>query len=359
MSSGVFTLPLVGIDASGAADGHRVSEDCRVFIAGEENALLRILVDAIFCDRPQYSPITLCGPSGVGKSHLLHGLVNRVRTLTPERKVWFLTGADFARQYARSVELDTLPELREKLLAARVLIVDGLEELSSKPAAQQELIHVIDRSVERESQLLFSCQNNSFQWSWMRTALRSRLEGGLIIPVALPASATRVEIVRQLSAELGMSLTDEIRNLTVSNGPTTSRETFRQLKHALLQLIAHEQSSATEKIAANPLGTEKDVSTSQSIRRITKLVARNFELKFSDLTGSSRRKTVVQARGVAIYLARSFLGVSFDQLGKNFGNRDHTTVLHAYHKTANSLGQDPSLKQIIDRISQELTTHKT
>jgi chromosomal replication initiator protein len=352
VTSGVFTLPLFGIDSSNGSDSCRSGEVNWGFITGPENALLRVLIDAATSDQPRYNPITLCGPTGVGKSHLLLGVLNQVRSRLPERKCWYLTGADFARQYARSVELDSLLELREKLATTRFLMIDGLDELSSKPAAQHELLQIIDQSLDRQTQVLLAGQSAHSQWSWMPASLRSRLEGGLIVPVVPPGAATRAEIVRQIQIELGLA---ESNTLNLLARRTDRRQTFRELKHELVQLAADQQKKATAMSGSRPESTGQS-SQNASIRRISKQVARSFEIKFSELISSSRRKTVAQARGVAIYLSRSLLGVSFEQLGKNFGNRDHTTILHAYRKTADLLESDLVLKQMIERIREDLAT---
>jgi chromosomal replication initiator protein len=351
VTSGVFTLPLFGIDTSNGDENRPAGESSWGFVAGPENALLRILIDAVACKPPQYNPITLCGPTGAGKSHLMLGVLNHFRTFEPQRKPWYLTGADFARQYARSVELDSLPELREKLDGSRLLIIDGLDEFASKPAVQHELLQTIDRSISSEAQLLFACQTPNSQWSCLPAGLRSRLEGGLIIPVAHPAAETREEIARRIGIELGVDLSPNGLPALGQFGKSTSCKTFRELKHSILHLASQ---PGTEKSVSND-GDAKPSSHSTAIRRISKTVARSFEIKLSELTGTSRRKTVVQARGVAIYLARTYLGVSFEQLGKSFGNRDHTTILHAYRKTIGLVECDLTLKQAIDRLSAALT----
>lgn len=361
MSSGVFTLPLTATDASAGKAHHGLNGHSQPFIAGGENALLRALIDAVFSNPPSYNPITLYGATGAGKSHLLYGLVERLRTLDADRKAWLLTGADFARLYARAVELDNLSEFQEKLLSADVLVVDGLEELATKRAAQQQLLNTIDSSLAAESQLLFSCRSGSTDWSWMLSGLRSRLEGGLTIPVALPEASTRIEIVRRLAKDYGVTIPDEaIEQLAKPRGNhSTSLLTFGQLRSAVLSLVSEAQSStspaATVESNKPVIGQE---SPQEAIRTIAKAAARHFDLKLTDLIGASRRKTVVQARAVAIFLARSLLDVSFDQIGKSFGDRDHTTILHAHRKIASSLNSDSVLKQTIEKLSHQLTSPK-
>lgn len=360
VSSGVFTLPLIATDVSSGKDDHRPNEGCHAFIVGRENALLRVLIDAVFDEPPRYNPVTLCGLTGAGKSHLLHGLADRLRTLAPHRKVWFLTGADFARLYARAIELDNLAEFHDKSAAAQVLIIDGLQELASKPAAQLELLQTIDQSLECDSpQLLFSCRLDNAGLSWMHAALRSRLEGGLTIPMALPEAATRIEMVRQLSQQFGLSLTEQTIQQVASPFPHGATTSFNQLRGAVMRLTHDSRQPQTGLAGTADCKVAANVPHSESIRHIAKLVARHFDIRMSELTSLSRRTTVVQARAVAIFLARSLLDVSFEQIGKNFGDRDHTTILHAYRKIADSLPSDPILKQTVAELSLLLRAPRT
>jgi chromosomal replication initiator protein len=346
-------------DVSGGNDRDRPLAAARPYLIGPENALLRVLLSAGTSQPPMYNPIIVYGPAGVGKSHVLQGVVDRATVLLRQGKPWTTTGIDFARHYARAVELDSVVEVRERWQSARLVVIDGLDDLATRLSAQQELLHLVDDCLERECQLLCACRAAPLEWSWMLPGLRSRLESGLTIPIALPAVDTRVAIVTQFAGAFGLELSAaEIHQLASrSSAQPGTWATYSQLRSAILSL-AHTGRATGEQAAGERSGTGRyDIERNrESVRRIARLVARQFELKLPELLGTSRRKTVVQARGVAIYLARSLLGVSFDQLGRNFGNRDHTTILHAFRRIDASRQQDPVLKQTIDRLWQELAT---
>jgi chromosomal replication initiator protein len=325
-------------------------------VAGVENALLRVLLPCVSEETPRYNPITLYGPSGTGKSHLLAGLVDRLSVSVPQPKVWATTGADFARLYARAIELDSLPELRDRTQSLQWLVVDGLDELATKPAAQQELQQIVDDCLDRGCRLLTSSREPPTRWTWMSAGLRSRLEGGLTIPLALPEHATREEIVRRVAADLGVKL-DEATLSRLAG--TDSRAglgllTFPQLTGAVLQWASsadNESAGIAQDCADHGAQARRDV-----IRQLSRIVAQHFRLKVSELQGKSRRKSVVEARGIAIYLARSLVGASFNQIGSNFGDRDHTTVLHAFHKVDEALQTNLVLKQTVERLCVEFQT---
>ncbi|MGE3778782.1 MAG: DnaA/Hda family protein, partial [Pirellulaceae bacterium] len=330
----MFALPLLATDAINGSDAPIVSGAGRPFLAGRENALLRILVaEGEVC--AAYNPVVLFGPSGIGKTHLVRGFVDRFQMLVGGRKPWVITGSDFARLYASAVELDSLPELRERWNAAGMVALDCLEELAPKSAAQRELQQLADDCVDRGTLLLCACRLPPDDWSWMLPGLRSRLMGGLVIPIVPPQAATRRAMVEQLAAERGLRLSEETVEALTAGGdhaaPVLSN--YPLLRGAICQL-AHNPADATpvgtrsRKGSAPRSGSTRPTTASQheNTRRIIKVVARHYELKQSELLGASRRKTVVQARGMAIYLTRSVYGVSFEQIGRSLGNRDHTTV---------------------------------
>jgi chromosomal replication initiator protein len=321
------------------------------FIAGPENILLRGLLDWVSASgstrqslgsvRSQAEPgneapfglIVLYGPSGVGKSHLLHGLVERQRRLVADIRIAFGTGADFARAFARAVDVDSVTEWRDKQRCCDLFVLDDLQELATKPAAQQELVYTLDSLSERESQSLLGIRQAPLDWTWMSPALRSRIEGGLIIPLVPPSANTAEFICREISIEKALP-TEPIR----------SGMTYEQLRTAVV---------GRAPCPSDQYVTGK-VPVLRSLPKIAKLVAKQFQVKLSDLLGPSRRQSVVRARGVAIYLARVLLRLSLEEIGRYFGRRDHTTVLHSWRKTVKLIDSNATVKHEIDKLMQLL-----
>ncbi len=342
MTSGVFTIPLISTDRSGgdSSENFVTVAQHRHFIAGPENLLLQSLSDTVSTRPPLFNPITLYGPTGVGKSHLLHGLVERHKTLTTESPVTFLTGADFGRGLARAIEVDSVAEWREKQRNVDLFVLDDLQELASKPAAQQELLHTLDMLVDQDRQLILASRLAPLDWNWMSPGLRSRIEGGLIIPVAPPGAETQRHILRELVATHGLPPDAEF-TLPIRSNPLT----YPQVRQSVLQHL---------QCLANPTSISQNLNAASqkgSLPRIAKLVARQSQVKLSDLLGPSRRQSIVRARGVAIYLARTLLRLSFDKIGQYFGDRDHTTVLHSWRQTKQRLETDARFKHEVNKLT--------
>jgi chromosomal replication initiator protein len=323
----------------------------RQFIAGPENALLGILVSAISTRPPLFNPITLYGPTGVGKSHLLEGVVERQRTLGSSSRALSITGSDFARGFARAIELDSVSEWRDRNRRVDLFVLDDLQELSTKPSAQQEFLHTLDALVDQDQQLLIASRHAPLEWSWMSPGLRSRLEGGLIIPVVPPAEETQQFMVTELALRHGLPPGAE-PVLQVSCIPRTYPQIQQSLLHCLQRLAGADAAGSDVTVRRKSDATQKE-----SLVRIAKLVARQSQIKLSDMLGPSRRQTIVRARGIAVYLARTLLNLSFDDLGEYFGGRDHTTVLHSWRKTMERLEADVRFKHEIHNLLVSLASN--
>lgn len=340
-------------DSSGEIIG---STGLRPYIAGPENKMLQVLVETTAATPPRFNPITLCGPTGVGKSHLLYGLVERHKTWSSEPRALLLTGSDFARGFARAIELDSTMEWHAKQRNASLLVVDDLQELSTKAAAQQALVHTIDAMLEYERQMVFACRQASLDWNWMIPTLRSRLEGGLVIPVVPPSAETQRHMLQEIASEYGLTLGEWPSGLPARETLLTSSTqgnlrhglNYPQIRKAVLQHAHQFKETATESGESN---SGKANSGKGSLPKIAKVVARQSQVKMSDLLGPSRRQTVVRARGIAFYLARTMLGLSFDEIGNYFGRRDHTTVLHSWHKTIERLETDVRLRHEVNKLT--------
>lgn len=312
------------------------------FIVGPENYLLRRFLDWTESQPPPFNPLVLHGPTGTGKSHLLHGLISYRRGRQGESPDLLVTGADLARSFARAVELDSLAEWQTRYREADLLAIDNLSELAGKTAVQQELIATLDARVDRQRLVLVTSRESPWDWNWLLPALRSRLEGGLTIPLALPSPVTQEFLLRRW-------LPDQA--LAGSVLPSDQRQALVTISW-LKQAIRRQQWAATQ---TESLATPSEQPTgTPSISAIVRLVARHFRLRSADLLGPSRRQTTVHARGVAIYLTRTLLDLSFEEIGRHFGRRDHSTVLHAYHKVAEALAANAALQGEVRHLQHQL-----
>ena len=354
MVNGVFSIPLdayAAVPTSSVSMAGSPAPPWREYIADGENALARVTVEAVLAATTHYNPLVLFGPTGTGKSHLAHGLVRRWKQGHPNSKALSITGADFARAYATALETDSLADLRMKYRAAHLFLLEDLHELSSKRAAQQELATVIDDLLSRDRRILITSRQAPAETSSLADGLASRLSTGLTVPLTAPGVHARREVIARLAKQHGLTLDRAMAEVLADGIPGTVSE----LNHAILQLkTATGDESAVDPIVAARFLQQRTETQRATLRSITTRVAHYFHVKSADLKGPTRRQSVVRARGLAMYLARRLTRKSLEQVGRHYGGRDHTTVLHACRKTESLLESDPSLRQAVEEIIQRL-----
>ena len=355
MFSGVFSIQSDRPDTlpTGSLSLDKLTRDNAppAFVAGPENGLLKAASDA-FTAEPRYNPILLFGNTGVGKTHLLRLFRGNYLTRNSTADVLSLNGAEFARGYATAIELNAIEEFRSKHRQTNFLVLDDLHELNGRTSAQQELLHTIDSLIELQTQVLLASRDCPTESDWMIPGLTSRLCFGLTIPISKPSAETRRVLLSQLATQKGIRLSDSVADEILHDRET---ESVVQLTSILLELVNLDEQSpdkaTTRRILANRMAR-----ASLSPRQIISQVARSFRIRTTELIGASRRRSTVRARGAAIYLVRRLTGISFKQLGRHFGGRDHSTALQAYRRTEEALNCDPLIRQAIHDVTQRLGT---
>jgi chromosomal replication initiator protein len=358
--SGVFSIPLEltrsGVLETGRTTGSRWM--LREFISGDENALVQVATQSVLDGQPDYKPILIYGPPGTGKSLLAHGLAGRWRKANPRTRVMFTTGSDFARHYADAVDTNAVSDFRQRLRSVALLVIDGIHQLANKPAAQLELIGTLDKIAERKAQLLATATHLPAEINDLLPGLASRLSAGLTVPLHVPGAAARQEIVRRLAAAREVDLPDGVVQLLAEGCPGTPHflNTVPQLDQALQQLTVTAQlaSSIIDENLVRQFLLDESPAQRTTLRSIAQHVARHFRIKSTDLRGATRRQHIVRARGIAMHLARALTGKSLQQVGKYFGDRDHSTVLHACRKTEALLKADSSMRETVQALAEQI-----
>lgn len=355
MVSGVFFIPLAASGAALKPAGSKSRGEptpLREYVGDEENVLASFAAEALLEGRERCNPLVFVGPTGVGKSHLAWGLVERWKEAHPGQKAIVTTGADFARAYADEVETDTLADLRERYLTADLLLIDDVQELSGKRAAQQELQHLLDLLLADGRRVLITARQSPGEIPQFSEALASRLSAGLCVPLAAPGSLARRAILQRLATLHEVPLSES----AVSHLAENMSGTVPMLSHAVAELEQAARNGRHEIDGEDVQGFLAEQSQTQrpSLRSIVGVVARYFRLKSADLKGPSRRTGVVQARSLAMYLARRLTDESLEQVGQHFGGRDHTTVLHACRKTQELVETDNDTRHMVEELTEQL-----
>ncbi|MBN2580818.1 MAG: ATP-binding protein [Pirellulales bacterium] len=320
------------------------------FLAGPENQLADSVVRSILEGSPRNcNPVTFYGPSGSGKSHLALGIAAAWKEKHRRQRVECTSAAEFSRELAEAVEAQGLEEFREKYREAALVVIEDFHRLGRKGSvsfsqttlrnasgrpgdlnAQEELIHTLDALTRRGSWILLTTLAAPGECPGILPMLQSRLSEGLVVPLVLPGFTTRLELIRQQSSVLKCKLPKSAAESLARR----LQGTVPEIRRAVARLdpsSVHNGKKINTKIAKQLFG-DREPADGPSFQKIASLAARHFGLKTTLLRGPSRKRNIVNARDLAIYLSRQLSSASLGKIGRYFGGRDHTTVMHSCRK---------------------------
>ena len=335
------------------------------FLLGPENALVGHSIGLALDESGhptvniEVVPLTISAPTGLGKSELLRALLAAWTRQQGSDSVLLTTATDFARNYATAVKLLELPRFQQRYQRYACLLVDDLDQLVGKQVVQEQLATIVEHRQRHHRPTVITARQPLTTLN-LSSRLTSRLAGGLTLSLQLPSQQTRRELVRRLGESLVLRFEPEaIDKLSEMDSLTVPQLTglLNRLKQAHWLRESRPPVSgdvlnvnAEQVTALLPTSAEIKVDSKDIIRA----TARYFGLPQRNLTGSSRRKLDVLARSMAMYLIRELTGSSYLQVGKQFGGRDHTTVMHAHKKIGKQQQTDAGTRNASHEIQRRL-----
>ena len=296
-----------------------------------------------------YNPLFLYGGVGLGKTHLLQAIGNEIKKNTPHFKVHYLTSEKFANEFISSIQNKSIHTFKEKYRNYNLLIVDDIQFFSDKLKIQEEFFHVFNSIYENGNQLVFSSDRSPQYIIGLEERLRSRFEGGMMVDVSQPEFEARLAILKVKTQLKGFPLPEEVLEFIALN----IKENIRELEGALNSIIGQSKikgrilsTQEIEEIIKKRSKPIKIITTEQILKTITSF----YNIDEKHLSEKTRRKEVVKPRQIAMYLLRSDLSASYPSIGRRFGQKDHTTVIHAYKKINETIKTDKKLEQEINNI---------
>lgn len=301
-----------------------------------------------------YNPLFVYGGTGLGKTHLLQAVGNKIMQDAPQKKLKYISSERFTSGVVSAIRNHTVDALRSMFRDLDVLIVDDVQFLAGKDKTQEELFHTFNTLYEASKQIVFSSDRPPKAIPALEERLRSRFEGGMIADISMPDFETRLAILRSKMQEKTISLDDEVCEYVASH----IQRNIRELEGALNRLAAFIQLNGKSPTFNDAKTLLRSVIQSPNKmvnhKKIIAAVAEFYDMKEKELIAASRKKEVVRPRQIAMYLLREELKGSYPFIGKRFGGKDHTTAIYACEKIAKELQQSEALVDEITLIRQRI-----
>lgn len=301
-----------------------------------------------------YNPFFIYGGVGLGKTHLLNSIGNFVMEKTNLR-IAYVTTEQFTNEVINSIRYDKMIDLRRRYRNVDMLLIDDIQFLAGKERTQEEFFHTFNTLYEDRKQIVLSSDRFPKEMPSMEERLRSRFEWGLIADLQPPDLETRIAILRKKSEDEGIAIGDEVIQLVAEN----LKSNIRELEGALIRLGAYATltgkiitTEMAKTILRDLLGHKRKFITLEDVQEV---VASRFNVKISDLKSKRRTKTLVHPRQIAMFLSRELTASSFPEIGREFGGKDHTTIIHACRQIEKALNNDTALRTTLESLKDEIS----
>lgn len=326
------------------------------FVSGSSNQLAYNIALAI-SQNPgtTYNPMFLYGGSGLGKTHLIQAIGNHIIDTTPEKKILYVTSEAFLSDYVSSIRSKNTLDFRDKYRQIDVLIIDDIQFFVGKEGIQEEFFHTFNHLHQLNKQIIITSDSQPSELTTLTERLRSRFSWGILTDIQPPELETRMAILQKKIASFSSDedVPQDVIEYIASNIDTNVRD----LEGALNGLFAHAvmlgKIDITLDLAVESLRsyTKKD-NQKISIARIQKIVAKYFHISVDELKSKSRKEPLTSQRHITIYLCKKLTPNSLQKIGKQFGNRDHTTIMNSIKKIDTTLKRDSDLQAVIEELEK-------
>ena len=327
----------------------------RTFVVGACNQFAHAAAQSVATNPSRsYNPLFIYGGVGMGKTHLMHAIGRELCDRFASMRIIYTSSERFMNEMIACIRTDRMQHFHQRYRAADALLIDDIQLLGNKERTQEEFFHTFNELHDHQKQIVISSDSHPKDIPGLVDRLRSRFEWGLMADIQPPDLETKMAILDKKAEVEGVRLPDDVRTFMASK----TKSNVRELEGALVKLIAYSSLTGTHinlQMAQQVLKHLVHVQDRRvSIDAIQKAVAERFQIKQSQLKERSNTKKVVYPRQVAMYLVKELTDASLPEIGRAFGGKHHTTVLHSINKIARDRNDDPELNRLLHNLMDSL-----
>jgi chromosomal replication initiator protein len=325
------------------------------FVIGSGNQFAHAAAQAV-AERPSkaYNPLFLYGGVGMGKTHLMQAIGHEVKRRQPQAAICYISSEKFTNELINSLRYDRMTSFRDRFRNVDVLLIDDIQFLAHKERMQEEFFHTFNALHESMKQIVIASDRPPKELAEVEDRLRSRFEWGLIADIQPPDLETKVAILQKKAESERVTLTTDLALYIASNVRTNVRE----LEGALIRLTAYCSLTGAEINLATAQQVLKNFIDSQArkitIEAIQKAVAEQFGLRITEIKAKSNSRSIVFPRQIAMYLSKQMTEASLPEIGRQFGGKHHTTVMHSIGKIEEQRQADKDLNRMLNKLTETL-----
>ena len=338
--------------SSGLNESHRFKN----FVEGKSNQLARAAsIQVSSQPGSEYNPLYIYGGVGLGKTHLMHAIGNRMRENNPDANILYVNCERFVSDMVKALQHSRMDDFKSSYRSLDALLIDDIQFLADKGRSQEEFFHTFNSLYESHAQMVITCDRFPKEIEGLEDRLRSRLGWGLAVDIKPADLETRVAILKSKAELVGADVPDDVAFFIAER----FKSNIRELEGALKRVVAHARFTGQQitqefaRLALKELLAVQDKPI--TIDNIQKLVAEYFKIRVADLLSSRRNRSITRPRQIAMSLTKSLTRHSLPEIGSAFGGRDHTTVLHACRKIAELREEDRRIDEDVEILTRMLS----
>jgi len=330
------------------------------FIVGPENEMAHGASIAVAKDPGHvYNPLFIHGPTGLGKTHLMHAIAHSLYASNPRARIAYISSETFVNDFISSLQSGSVAPFRRKYRELDLLLIDDIQFLAGKESTQDEFFHTFNELLNNHKQVVLTSDRPASEIAKLQDRLVSRFQWGMVASIQAPSLETRIAILRKKAQARGMELQPEIAEFIASR----IARNVRNLEGAVTRIVG--LSGMTRKPLDLPQVEKllhdilvEEASHTLTVEVIQRKVAEHYRIQMSDMTSKRRMQNIAFPRQVAMYLATQLTSMSLVSIGEAFGGRDHGTVIHARKTVTNQMEVDANVRRTVDYLRGQLSTNR-